>query len=79
MAHKQLSVRETEKLVYQIERPAPKAKRPPKNDRDLLSLQEDISAKLGAQVVIKPGKKGAGTVVIHYSSLDQLDGILSRW
>jgi ParB family transcriptional regulator, chromosome partitioning protein len=79
VAHKQLSVRETEKLVYQIERPAPKAKRPPKNDRDLLRLQEDISAKLGAQVVIKPGKKGAGTVVIHYSSLDQLDGLLSRW
>ena len=79
VAHKQLSVRETEKLVYQIERPAPKAKRPPKNDRDLLSLQEDVSAKLGAQVIIKPGKKGAGTVVIHYSSLDQLDGILSRW
>ena len=74
VAHKQLSVRETEKLVYQIERPAPKAKRPPKNDRDLLSLQEDVSAKLGAQVVIKPGKKGAGTVVIHDSSLDQLDG-----
>ena len=79
VAHKQLSVRETEKLVYQIERPAPKVKRPPKNDRDLLSLQEDVSAKLGAQVIIKPGKKGAGTVVIHYSSLDQLDGIFSRW
>jgi len=58
---------------------APKAKRPAKNHRDLLRLQEDISAKLGAQVVIKPGKKNAGTVVIHYSSLDQLDGILSRW
>ena len=79
VAHKRLSVRETEKLVYQSERPAPKAKRPAKNHRDLLRLQEDISAKLGAQVVIKPGKKNAGTVVIHYSSLDQLDGILSRW
>ena len=79
VAHQQLSVRETEKLVHRIEHPAPKPQRQPKNDRDLLRLQEDISAKLGAQVIIKPGKRGAGSVVIHYSSLEQLDGILSRW
>ena len=79
VAHQQLSVRETEKLVHRIEHPAPKSQRQPKNDRDLLRLQEDISAKLGAQVIIKPGKRGAGSVVIHYSSLEQLDGILSRW
>jgi ParB family transcriptional regulator, chromosome partitioning protein len=79
VAHKQLSVRETERLVHRIEHPAPKPKGRAKNDRDLLNLQEDVSAKLGAQVVIKPGKRGAGTVVIHYSSLEQLDGILSRW
>jgi ParB family chromosome partitioning protein len=79
VAHKQLSVRETERLVHRIEHPASRPERGPKNDRDLLSLQEEISAKLGAQVIIKPGKRGAGTVVIHYSSLEQLDGILSRW
>jgi ParB family transcriptional regulator, chromosome partitioning protein len=79
VAHKQLSVRETERLVHRIEHPVPKPKRNPKNDRDLLRLQEDVSAKLGAQVTIKPGKRGAGTVVIHYGSLEQLDGILSRW
>ena len=79
VAHQQLSVRETEKLVHRIEHPAPKPQRQPKNDRDLLRLQEDISAKLGAQVIIKSGKRGAGSVVIHYSSLEQLDGILSRW
>ena len=79
VAHQQLSVRETEKLVHRIEHSAPKPQRQPKNDRDLLRLQEDISAKLGAQVIIKPGKRGAGSMVIHYSSLEQLDGILSRW
>ena len=77
IVHKQLSVRETERLVYRIEHPI--AKQRPKPDRDLLRLQEDISTKLGAQVVINSGKKGKGTVVIHYSSLDQLEGILSRW
>ena len=77
IVHKQLSVRETERLVHRIEHPI--AKQRPKPDRDLLRLQEDISTKLGAQVVINSGKKGKGTVVIHYSILDQLEGILSRW
>ena len=77
VAHKQLSVRETEQMVYRIEHPP--VKQHPRRDRDLLRLQEDVSAKLGAQVTIKPGKKGAGSVVIHYTSLEQLDGILSRW
>jgi ParB family chromosome partitioning protein len=78
VVHKQLSVRETEKLVHRMERPVVKQQHP-KHDRDLLRLQENISAKLGTQVVINPGKKGTGKVVIQYSSLEQLDGILSRW
>jgi ParB family chromosome partitioning protein len=77
VAHKQLSVRETEKLVYRIENS--ELKQPLKRDRDLLRLQESVSAKLGAQVIIKPGKKGAGNVVIHYASLEQLDGILAKF
>lgn len=77
IVHKQLSVRETERLVHRIEHPVAKSRS--KHDRDLLRLQEDISTKLGTQVVINPGKKGKGTVVIHYSNLDQLEGILSRW
>lgn len=77
VVHKQLSVRETEKLVYRIENS--ELKQPPKRDRDLLRLQESVSAKLGAQVIIKPGKKGAGNLVIHYASLEQLDGILAKF
>ncbi|HEU4854875.1 MAG TPA: ParB/RepB/Spo0J family partition protein [Nitrosospira sp.] len=77
VVHKGLSVRETEKLVYQIEHPV--VKHHPQRDRDLLRLQENFSAKLGAQVLITPGKKGKGTILIHYESLEQLDGILSRW
>ena len=78
VVHRQLSVRETEKLVHRMERPVVKQQHP-KYDRDLLRLQENISAKLGTQVVINPGKKGTGKVVIQYNSLEQLDGILSRW
>jgi ParB family chromosome partitioning protein len=43
-----------------------------------LRLQEEISAQLGAQVTIKPGKKSTGNVHIHYSNLEQLDEILIK-
>ncbi|MBP6075670.1 MAG: ParB/RepB/Spo0J family partition protein [Nitrosomonas sp.] len=76
IVQKQLSVRETEKLVNQIEHPV--AKKVKKPDRDLLRLQEDVSERLGAQVVIKPRKNDQGNVVIHYTSLDQLDDILGK-
>ncbi|PSJ17691.1 ParB/RepB/Spo0J family partition protein [Nitrosomonas supralitoralis] len=77
IAHKQLSVRETERLVNQIEHPAPKKNKKP--DRDLLRLQEDVSERLGTQVAINPKKNGQGNIVIHYTSLDQLDDILSKF
>lgn len=75
---KQLSVRETENLLKRMnEMPSVKKRSFP--DRDLLRLQEDISVRLGANVIIKPGKKGTGNVVIHYASLEQLDGILAKF
>ena len=80
VAHKQLSVRETERLVArELAAPEKKTKsRGSRTDRDILRLQEEVAQKLGANVTIKPGKKGAGTVVIHYTSLEQLDGILAH-
>lgn len=78
IVQKQLSVRETESLIKRLNQPLAGERRR-HEDRDLLRLQEDLSARLGASVVIKPGKKGAGNLVIHYASLEQLDGILSRF
>ena len=77
VAHKQFSVRETEVLVSRMT-DFPVAKKHPKRDRDLLRLQEEVSAKIGAQVTIKPGKKNSGNVTIHYDNLEQLDEILTR-
>jgi len=77
VARKQLSVRETELLVSRMTDLSSTKKRP-KHDRDLLRLQEEVSARVGAQVTIKPGKKNSGNVTIHYSNLEQLDEILTR-
>jgi ParB family chromosome partitioning protein len=47
-------------------------------DRDVLRLQEELAQRLGTKVQIKAGNKGRGSLTIQYSSLDQLDAILSR-
>ncbi|MBX3686666.1 MAG: ParB/RepB/Spo0J family partition protein [Rhodocyclaceae bacterium] len=75
VAAKQLSVRETEKLVQQIVDPRAKKTAPPP-DRDLLRLEEELADRLGSTVKIRSNKKGAGTVTLHFGNLDQLDGLL---
>jgi ParB family chromosome partitioning protein len=73
-------VRDTERLVHTLSRPGRrKGKRmAPAADPDLARLQEDLAGILGATVTIEPRKGGAGRLVIAYSSLDQLDGIIAK-
>ena len=77
VAARQLSVRDTERLVQQILNPRQKKPAPPP-DRDLLRLEEEIADAIGATVKIKANKKGAGELTIRFGSLDQLDGVLGR-
>jgi ParB family transcriptional regulator, chromosome partitioning protein len=77
----QLSVRETERLVATLANPAQRAARAkakPRYDADTARIENDLAEKLGAVVRIEPGRKGAGRVVIRYSSLEQLDGIIAK-
>jgi len=77
VAQRGLSVRETERLVQRLLNP-PAAKRAPRVGRDVQRLQEELSDLLGATVKIAAGAKGRGRVTIEYTSLDQLEGILSK-
>jgi len=43
-----------------------------------LRLQQDLTAKLGAKVFIDHKENGAGKLVIAYSSLEELDGIIEQ-
>lgn len=74
---KGLSVRETERLVRRLlaETPAKVAKT---IDPDIRRLESDLSERLGAGVKFEHGAKGKGRLVIHYNSLDELEGILSH-
>ncbi len=72
-----LSARETERLVRRMaEGRTPAA--PAARDPDVVRLETDLAERLGARVRIDHKVKGAGSVTIHYSSLDALDGILRR-
>jgi ParB family chromosome partitioning protein len=74
---KRLSVRETEALVQRLLR-APTTRRRKKSDRDLARLEEELAERLGTTVQIRPARKGRGTLVLHYSSLDHLEQLLKR-
>ena len=71
-----LSVRETERLVAALLNPP--AARKHRTSRDILRLQEDASERVGTKIEIKPGKKGAGKLIVSYSSLEHLDEMLRR-
>lgn len=72
---KGLTVRDTENLVRKFLEPAsPKVDKKP--DPDVERLQNELSENLGAPVQIAHNAKGKGKVVINFSSLDELDGIL---
>ncbi len=73
-----LSVRQTEQRIHEILHPKAKTKRKARTDRDIARLEEELSEKLGTTVEIKSRKNGAGRLAISFSSLDQLDDLLSK-
>jgi ParB family chromosome partitioning protein len=80
IAQRGLSVREVERLVQNLgkgKKGSGKTAKPVP-DADLQRLETDLADVLGATVKIRPGKKGAGQVVIEYGSLDQLEGVLAK-
>ena len=70
-----LSVRQTEALVRRLLSGAPTAER---NDPDTARMERRLSDHLGTRTSIASGKGGKGRIVIRYSSLDELDGVLER-
>lgn len=77
---KSLSVRQTEALVRRVQQETATGK-PVKSgviDPNIRALQDDLAERLGAKVSIAHGQRGKGKLVIEYSSLDELDGILGH-
>ncbi len=75
-----LSVRETEELARRLQqRPAGTGKPArPTPDPDIQALQDELSERIGARVALYHASSGKGRMIIQYTSLDELDGILDR-
>lgn len=73
-----LSVRATEAMVKQVLKNVGEKRAVRIKDPDIERLQQNISEKLGAKVSINHSNKGVGNIVIHYSSLDELEGVLEH-
>jgi ParB family chromosome partitioning protein len=75
-----LSVRQTEELVRRLlggpKEVVPKTVR---NDSDTQRLEQSLTDHLGAPVNIKQSVKGGGEMVIKYSTLEELDGVLEHF
>ncbi|MEM7280899.1 MAG: ParB/RepB/Spo0J family partition protein [Pseudomonadota bacterium] len=72
-----MSVRATEQLVKKLSgSPLPKPKT--KVDPDVERLENQLGERLGAKVKIQTQSGGKGQLVIHYNSLDELDGIMDH-
>ncbi|MGM0411945.1 MAG: ParB/RepB/Spo0J family partition protein [Pseudomonadota bacterium] len=78
VAERELTVRDTEKLVRQLQEGEAAPAEAPREDPDVRRLQEDLSERLGAPVKVSQGKQGKGKVEIRYNSLDELEGILAH-
>ena len=77
---KGLSVREAETLVAHAARGEAQrgSRRPAARSRDIVRLEEELADALGATVKLAANARGRGRLVIEFSSLEQLDGLVER-
>ena len=73
-----MSVRLAEKLVKDIQQPPKVQAKNTRIDTDVLLLQNDLSAKFSVKVQVERNENGKGKLIIHYSTFDELEGILSK-
>ena len=76
--NKSLSVRQAELLVRKFKDKKTKSVKRPEKDADVAKLERSLSDHLGAQTKIKEKAKGAGELIVEYSSLEELEGIIEK-
>ena len=79
VVEKGLSVRETENLVRRLlSKASGHTAAHGSVDPDIRLLQQQLSERLGAKVRIQHSRRGKGRLVIEYTNLDELEGILAK-
>ncbi len=79
VVRKGLSVRQTEALARRAADGKPVTEAPAtRTDPDTAALERRLSDQMGAPVSIRHSARGSGQLVIRYTNLDELDGILAH-
>ncbi len=78
IVHKNLSVRDAERLVKAESAPPKSSKTSITSDADTRRLETDLAEKLGTRVTLVANAKGRGTLTIEFLDYEHLDGILER-
>ena len=73
---KALSVRQTEDLIRRMKEKQPVRQKFVVKTRDDIRLEESLAETLGA--VVKLSANSKGRIVIEFTNLDQLEGIVHR-
>ena len=73
-----LTVRQTEALVRQWLKDKDQPAREERLDPDIQRLEQRLAERLGSPVQIRHSQKGKGQLIIRYSSLDELQGVLAH-
>ncbi len=71
---KKLSVRQTENLVRLIK--SKKNYSTKRKDSNILSIEEELSNKIGMRVFINNKRNNTGTISVEYKAVDQLDRLV---
>ena len=64
-------------FIYKILEKTKSLKRPEK-DADVAKLERRLSDHFGARTKIEEKAKGAGELIVEYSSLEELEGIIEK-
>lgn len=78
IATRNLSVRQAEDLVKKYKEKQPVRPKVVIKTRDDLRLEETLAESLGAVVKLTANQKGKGKIVIEFSNLNQLQGIVDK-
>ncbi|WP_114326096.1 ParB/RepB/Spo0J family partition protein [Candidatus Colwellia aromaticivorans] len=77
VATKEFTVRETEALIKKIQNPS--EENPVKEkDQSSVAIEQNLADKLGLKVTVNHNKKGKGKLVISYTNLAELEGLLTK-
>ena len=71
---KKLSVRQAENLVRSLKSNSNSSNK--RKDPNILSLEKELTDKIGMRVFVKNTRNNSGTIILEYKGIDQLDRLV---